>query len=150
MIDILVYLFSRYGDYDSRPEAAALARKLKAAGFEDGEISEAIDWLARLKPESHEALLAHTAGNSLRVWTEEEHCRLGSAGIAFVLFLESTGVLDAALRELIVDRVLALDETPVSLEKLKVVALMVLWSHERDLESLLVEELLAEPERVAH
>ena len=37
-----------------------------------------------------------------------------------------------------------LDDDPVSLDKFKVIVLMVLWSREQDLEPLIIEELLYE------
>jgi hypothetical protein len=45
MFDILVYLYETYYRPDACPEPAALARKLSAVGFDDIEISEALDWL---------------------------------------------------------------------------------------------------------
>mgnify|MGYP001770310173 CR=1 FL=1 len=49
MFDILVYLFESYIHADACPESDQLARKLAAAGFEDEEISEALEWLAGLR-----------------------------------------------------------------------------------------------------
>ena len=49
MFDILVYLFENYVHADACPEPAQLARKLTAAGFEEEEISEALDWLSGLR-----------------------------------------------------------------------------------------------------
>ncbi|TFW08529.1 DUF494 family protein, partial [Oxalobacteraceae bacterium OM1] len=48
MFDILVYLYETYYRPDACPEPAALARKLSAIGFDDIEISEALDWLSGL------------------------------------------------------------------------------------------------------
>ena len=45
MFDILVYLYETYYRPDACPEPAALARKLSAVGFDDVEITEALDWL---------------------------------------------------------------------------------------------------------
>ena len=45
MFDILVYLYETYYRPDACPEPAALARKLSAVGFDEVEISEALDWL---------------------------------------------------------------------------------------------------------
>ena len=49
MFDILVYLFENYVHADACPEPAQLARKLTAAGFEEEEIAEALDWLSGLR-----------------------------------------------------------------------------------------------------
>ena len=49
MFDILVYLFESYIHADACPEPDQLTRKLSAAGFEQEEISEALEWLAGLR-----------------------------------------------------------------------------------------------------
>jgi Smg protein len=49
MFDILVYLFENYVHADACPEPAQLARKLTAAGFEEEEITEALEWLSGLR-----------------------------------------------------------------------------------------------------
>lgn len=49
MFDILVYLFENYVHADACPEPAQLARKLTAAGFEEDEIADALEWLSGLR-----------------------------------------------------------------------------------------------------
>ncbi len=46
----------------------------------------------------------------------------------FLLFLEQVKVLDATTRELVVDRVMALESESIDLEQLKWVVLMVLFN----------------------
>jgi len=45
-------------------------------------------------------------------------------------------------RELAMERALALNENPVSIEAMKVIVLMVLWSQEAEVDTLILEELL--------
>ncbi|HUX24847.1 MAG TPA: DUF494 family protein, partial [Burkholderiales bacterium] len=47
-------------------------------------------------------------------------------------------------REIIIERAMALSEDNVSIEKLKVIVLMVLWSQQHSIDSLILEELLAD------
>lgn len=150
MIDILVYLFTQYGDFASRPKADKLARKLKAAGFELDDIADTLRWLGALQ--TREATPPPARADGFRVWSPIEVDRFGSEGLRFMAFLEQAGVLDPTLREVIADRVLAFpgDESPLALDQIKVVTLMVLWSQERETESLLIDELLAGPERTVH
>lgn len=146
MIDVLVYLFENYYDFTTHPKPEALARKLSAVGFEDDEISVALDWLSGLKS----ARVAEFASDrrALRIYTGDEQDKLGVDSLNFVVFLELAGVITPALRELIVERGMSLDDDPVPLAKFKIIVLMVLWSREQDLEPLIVEELLydADPE----
>lgn len=140
MIDILVYLFENYYDFSAHPTSDALARKLSAVGFEDSEISMALVWLAGLK----DARVAEFTSDrrSTRIYSAEETSKLGCDCLGFVFFLESAGVITPALRELIVERGMLLEDSPVPLSKFKIIVLMVLWSREQELEPLIVEELL--------
>ena len=142
MIDILVYLFENYQDLSAHPKPDALARKLSAIGFEDEDISLALVWLNGLK-NSRPAEWS-SGPLSQRVYTAEEHLRLGAECLSFVIFLETAGVISPCLRELVIEHAMMLDDDPVPLDKFKVIVLMVLWSLDQDLEPLIVEELLYE------
>ena len=142
MIDILVYLFENFHDFSSHPKPEALARKLSAEGFADDEITEALIWLAGLK--GREKFEVASDGKSIRLYSSEEQDRLGADCIGFVHFLETAGVINPTLRELIVERGLLLEDHPVPLDKFKIIVLMVLWSRAQVLEPLIVEELLSD------
>ena len=147
MFDILVYLFENYVHADACPEPAQLARKLTAAGFEEDEIADALEWLSGLRQLSDADRPPHCARpGSLRVYGEDELRRLGVECRGFLLFLENAGILDAACREMIVERALALGETEIELENLKVIVLMVLWQQDRPINGLILDELLNEAE----
>lgn len=144
MFDVLVYLFESYIHADACPASDQLARKLSAAGFEDEEINEALDWLAGLRQvtETTQPCTAPTAG-SMRIYADEELARLNPECRGFISFLESAGVLDAGKRELIVERAMALGDFSITLNRLKVIVLMVLWQQEHPVDGLIIDELLS-------
>jgi len=143
MFDILVYLFENYYTPQACPKADLLAHKLAAVGFEHDDIDEALGWLHGLAQSTeHFAPIKHSSGASLRAYTDEEYRSLGSAAIGFITFLENSGVLRPALREILIERAQATDEAPVSLDCMRIIALMVLWSQETEVDHLLLEELL--------
>ena len=146
MYDILVYLFENYYTPQACPEADVLAHKLAAAGFEHEDIDEALGWLYGLAQTTEQCVQLAQApqSNSTRVYTHHEYQSLGSEAIGFISFLESSGVLPAALREILIERAQATHESPVSLEKIKIIALMVLWSQEAEIDHLVLEELLTD------
>ena len=140
MIDILVYLFANYHDFNARPKTKTLKRKLSAVGFKDEAISVALRWLDGLKAT---AIVDLPAGHrALRVYLAREQQKLGLDGLGFIAFLEAADLITPALRELVIERAMMLDDDPVPLAKFKIVVLMVLWSHQQDLEPLVVAELL--------
>lgn len=145
MFDILVYLFENYVHADACPEPAQLARKLTAAGFEEEEITEALEWLSGLRQLSDgERPAQFSRAGSLRVYSDDEQVRLGVECRGFLLFLENSGILDSECREMIVERALALGETEIELENLKVIVLMVLWQQDKPINGLILDELLNE------
>jgi Smg protein len=146
MIDILVYLFETYGYADACPnEPEQLARKLSAAGFEDADISNAIEWLADLRAiSSQDTLLLEADSRSMRIFGEGEEARLDATCRGFLMFLAASGVLDARQRELIIERAMALPDDEISLSKFKVIVLMVLWQDKANVDSLILDELLTE------
>lgn len=58
----------------------------------------------------------------------EECRRLGAACRGFILFLEQIQVLQFDAREMVIDRIMALDSPEIDLEDLKWVVLMVLFN----------------------
>jgi Smg protein len=144
MIDILVYLFENYLP-DACPEPTILARKLSAAGFEQDEISEALTWLDGLD-RSEAVMVRLRPGSGIRLYDEEEQARLPLECRGFLAFLEQAGTLDPELRELVVERALALTDREVPLPKLKVIVLTVMWRRQCEFDALVLEELLTEVE----
>jgi Smg protein len=153
MFDILVFLFENYLP-EACPEPEALARKLSAAGFGDEDISAALDWLSGLPPIAVGTDVAPElgGGDAIRIYDDDETAKLSTEARGFLAFLEHAGGLDPALRETVVERAMALPETSVSLGKIKIIVLLVLWRREQALDTLLLEELLAEDddERLCH
>jgi Smg protein len=141
MFDILVYLYETYYRPDACPEPEALARKLSAIGFDDVEITEALDWLTGLTQMAGEEQVFALPSTGTRFYVEQEVDNLGPAAIGFIQFLESAKVLGPVQREIVIERALALDEAPVTLGKLKIIVLMLLWSQGREPDALMFDDL---------
>src|SRR4030095_7673412 len=62
--------------------------------------------------------------------------------IGFLAFLEHAGQLTPTQREIVIERALAVPDSPIPLDMIKVIVLMVLWSQRADIDVLLLEELL--------
>jgi Smg protein len=143
MIDILVYLFENYLP-DACPEPDVLARKLSAAGFESDDITAALSWLDGLAGHESGSCRSPDVPGAMRVYAEEEQDRLPAACRGFIAFLEEHEAVDAPLREAIIERALALPDAEISLDRLKVIVLAVIWRYRHEVDALILEELLAE------
>ncbi len=143
MFDVLVYLFQNYYTPQACPTADVLAKRLAAAGFEHDEIDDALRWLMGLAEATEDCVdLAQYAGDGVRIYASVEQQRLSPDAIGFITFLETTEVLAPPLREIVIERAMACDDGVVNLTRIKVIALMVLWSQEAEIDHLILEELL--------
>lgn len=150
MFDVLVYLYENYWRPDACPDHRQLTRKLSAVGFENEDIQEALSWLDGLAGNA-EVSGAEQSPRGLRVYTEAEQELLGEDSIGFISFLESSGVLPPAMREMVLDRAMAVGAGPVDLEDLKIIVLMVFWSLGEEPDALILDELFVDPQdRLIH
>ncbi len=150
MFEVLVYLYENYWRPDACPEPRQLKRKLSAVGFESDEIQDALKWLDGLA-HSAEAGAGTQGPASLRIYTEEECEVLGEGSIGFISFLESAGVLPPPMREMVVDRAMAVGAGRIDLDDLKIIVLMVFWSLGEEPDALILDELFVDPDdRVIH
>lgn len=143
MFDILIFLFENYPQIELAPDRDALTIKLNAAGFNVGEIDQALDWfsdLDSLNSTQYPASLAEH--HAIRVYAPYEVERIDAESRGFLLLLQHAGIINPLQREWIIDRVLALDEREPSLEKIKWIALIVLWSQMPGQDYSLLEDLL--------
>jgi Smg protein len=131
VLDILMYLFENYisDEVELEPDEESLRSELISAGFRGNEIEKAFDWLEDLATMQEDPMREVQVGTqSLRVYTDREMERLDCDSRGFLLFLEQLGVLDPISRELVVDRIMALEAEEIDLDQLKWVVLMVLFN----------------------
>ncbi len=87
----------------------------------------------------------------MRIYTAHEREVLGDESIGFIAFLESAGVMAPAMREMVIDRALAVGNGRVELDDLKIIVLMVFWSLGEEPDALVLDELFVDSEdRVIH
>ncbi|MEM9304388.1 MAG: DUF494 family protein [Pseudomonadota bacterium] len=130
VLDVLMYLFENYmyEEPEIDPDRDTLQSNLLEAGFSDAEITKAFDWLDELaqRRDHPDVMIASEA--PVRVYTDCEQQRMDIESRGFLTYLEHSGIVDATRRELIIDRVMALESDEVDLEDLKWIVLMVLFT----------------------
>ncbi|MEO7939465.1 MAG: DUF494 domain-containing protein [Burkholderiaceae bacterium] len=172
MFEVLVFVYENYWRGDACPKWNQLERKLNAVGFEAQEIKDALAWLSGLSqatrktrdPETAPAqddldamvqradqLAIGNSGSSMRIFSLTEQNRLGPECLGFIRFLENATVLPPHMREIIIDRAMACDSEPLSLDDLKITVLMVYWSFGEEPDALVLDELCDDAhDRLAH
>lgn len=125
MFDILLYLYDTYLFSEHFPAPEQLSRKLSAAGFEEDDIGAALNWLAAL-----DTLIPGDATEGVppvRCYSDAEISRLATEGRGFLTFLEGSNLLTPQAREWVIDQAMALEDTEVSADRIKWIALLALW-----------------------
>ena len=130
VLDILIYVFDRYmlADAPEVPEREELAQDLEQAGFAGESVERALDWLADLAGERDRPNLDAAGPRAMRVYTDEERTHLPPDCRGYLLALERSGILSPQQREIVIERLLALDASELDVDQLKWVVLMVLSS----------------------
>jgi len=150
MFDVLVYLYETYYRPEACPDSEALVKKLSAVGFEEEEISKALGWLTDLAEATNEFAESYPQQTAfsfgMRIYAAQEMDALGTETVGFLQFLESAKVIDPIQREIIIERALAVADPQVSLDKIKVIVLMVLWSQGKEPDALIFDELFSTEE----
>ncbi|HCK82676.1 MAG TPA: DUF494 family protein [Candidatus Competibacter sp.] len=128
VLDVLMYLFQHYMDdeADDDPDRESIQTDLLAAGFPSREIQQAFEWLDSLTERQTVPLTVNPS--SFRIYVEPEAAKLDVECRGFLLFLEQSGVLGSETRELVIDRVMALQADEIGLNQLKWIILMVLFN----------------------
>ena len=168
MFEVLVFVYENYWRGDACPQQQHLQRKLNAVGFDNEEIEQALVWLGALGQATRETRLAASDAiataaprgaqqplqqslGSMRIYSVQEQNVLGPQCLGFISFLECAGVLPAHMREVVVDRAMASNADPLTLDDLKIIVLMVYWSYGEEPDALVLDELCDEAEgRVGH
>jgi len=130
VLDVLMYLFETYVDTDEEPEPDhdELRGELASAGFGDAEIDRALDWLECLSEDQRDLTFNSQTARGTRVYNAMEQGRLDVSCRGYISYLEQIGILSPTQREILVDRLLALDAPDIDVEQIKWVVLMVLFS----------------------
>ena len=160
VVDVLMFLFERYLEDDEAREASkvtdkrdSIQRRLEEMGFHNQDINQAFDWLEELI-----ALQAHMQDNqafitvketSTRIYSEEEKKLIKTESIGFLNFLEQSNILTPALRELILDRVVALGQ-PLDTEQIKWIIMIVLHTQQGEENTLALMEDFIFDETISH
>jgi Smg protein len=155
MFEILMYLFENYmdGSVALSADEDTIVTELEQAGFTRGEIGRALDWLDGLSEVQEFAeASSQSTPHAIRHYIPEETARFGLEGKGFLLYLEQLGILDTMTREVVIDRLMALDAREVDLGRIKWVVLIALFNQpdKKSALSLLQDMVLSEACDILH
>lgn len=130
VLDVLMYLFQNYmsDEVEAEPDRDTVQHELLEAGFPSLEISQAFDWLEGLVEQQDTPVDLINGERAFRIYTSRECQKLDTECQGYLLFLERNGIIGSQTRELVIDRVMALQTDEIDLHQLKWIILMVLFN----------------------
>jgi Smg protein len=155
MFDVLMYLFENYmdGSASLNTDQDTVVSELEQAGFSRNEIGRALDWLDGLNRAQE---IVQSAGiltpHAMRHYSIDESERLTVDGMGLLLYLEQLNILDPVTREVVIDRLMALDSREIDLGGIKWVVLIALFNQpdKKSALSLLQDMILSDSFDVLH
>ena len=156
MFEILMYLFENYmdGSVALNADQDTICSELEQAGFHRSEIGRALDWLDGLNrvQETVQACQYDVSSQAIRYYSSEECEQIGIDSQGFLLYLEQIGILDSMTREVVIDRVMALDHREIDLGRIKWVVLIALFNQpdKKSALSMLQDMILSDAFGVLH
>jgi Smg protein len=155
MFEVLMYLFENYmdGSVALNADQDTIVSELEQAGFSSNEIGRALDWLDGLN-RVQETVQAGSqlTEHAIRHYSADECARLSVEARGFLLYLEQLSILDPATREVVMDRLVALDHRELDLGRIKWVVLIALFNQpdKKSALSLLQDMILSDAFDVLH
>jgi Smg protein len=155
MFEVLMYLFENYMDSSVTLNAdqETILTELEQAGFSRQEINRALDWLDGLNRVQQTVKASYPFNSKgIRYYSPDESDRLGVAGKGFLLYLEQIGILDPMTREVVIDRLIVLDNREIDLGRIKWVVLIALFNQpdKKSALSLLQDMILSDAFDILH
>lgn len=154
MLEVLMFLFENYmeGSIALNMDDESIVIELERAGFDRYEVSRALEWLSELAEIQQEVGSSSLNAHAIRHFLPEERNQLNIEGVNLLLNLERVGILDPVTREVVIDRVMALDESDVTMGRIRWVVLMVLYAQPDKKAALLMMQdmVLADASGVLH
>lgn len=126
IFDVLIYLFENYmdDDPDQTSDPDVIRTELLEAGFPQKDVNKAFEWMESLADQT----TINTSTQTYRIFSSNECKKLDVECRGFLLYLEQNGILSPASREMVVDRIMVLNDDEITMENLKWIVLMVLFS----------------------
>lgn len=149
LLDVLLYLFENYPSRDLQ-DNPVVRDDLDEAGFLPEEVDDAFAWL-RGTDTRQQQLVTTPGDQAVRLYSDAERQRLPTACRGYLMRLQHNGILSGAVREVVIDRLMALsvednssfgDGGVITVEQVKWVVMMVLSGQDDELAYARMEALL--------
>ena len=146
MFEVLIFMFENYFSKHALPEKEVIAQELHAAGFEQSDVSGAVNWFHEMKLMLTQPTSVYSHQHTgLRMFAESELKKISTESFGFIIFLQQANVINDVERDLIIDRAMALKQKQINIEEMRWITMIALWNEGREKDYLFVEDALFNP-----
>ena len=131
MLKVLMFLFENYGDHHSKliQDQDILSGELQKAGFNQFEIRDALTWLDGFHELSEDVkTYPSMSEHSMRFYDLDEKNKIDAEASGLLYFLEQSDILTPQMRELAIDRAMAMEEY-IDIGQMKWILMITLFYH---------------------
>ena len=134
ILDVLNYMFDylfetvldEEEDNSNTMDNLDLKKHLKQVGFNKEKIDKALSWLEDIAIIQSNKVQDIKTNGGVRLYSTEEQRKLGAEVIGLLMFMENSQQLSCTQRESIIEQVMRLEQSSISLDDFKWVVMMVL------------------------
>lgn len=138
MLQVLLYVFENcmHSHTGIHLDYEPLKQKLMGLGYEEASVGDALSWLRDYEEDLNTLSCQPPSLVHHRVYGREEYEKIGVEQIDTLLLLERQGILNSRTRELVIARLMALQEVPIVSHHIRCMVLFVLFSDPKGAEAL--------------
>ena len=131
IIEIIVYLLAEFQQSSNSEDYTDLSKELLSKGYTENEINLAFSWVFNHMQVSNDSSTEFSyEANSVRVLHDLEKLVIAPEAYGYLLQLWHLGIIKEYEMEDVIERVLSLGNTHVSLEDIKTMAASLIFSQE--------------------
>lgn len=138
ILDVLTYMFDYLfevvidEDNNNIMDNMDLKQHLKQMGFEKEKVDKAMNWLEEIAVLQSEKQKSFETHGGLRIYSLEEQRKLGSKVMGLLMFMENAQQINTTQRESIIEQVMRLEQSSISMGDFKWVVMMVLGDNSNE------------------
>ena len=125
VLDVLTCMFDYLFDTKNKVNDSELKNYLSQIGFDESGINKALIWLDNMTS-SKDNQSDTKNPNSIRVYTKNERKKIDCKSRDFLYFMQNIGQISDNQRETIINQVMSLENSRLSLEDVKWIVTMVI------------------------
>jgi Smg protein len=139
ILSVLMYVFERFTEFDGvtiESQDDSIVKEMLQAGFNVNDVENALLWFSDLNHLLCESKSNKSTQGAFRIYTDHENNKLQAPAKQYLETLTHSNVIHASEREIILDRLMALNSGYIDTHDVKWVTMLVLFGASEGTQSI--------------